>query len=136
MIKIKIRKEYNDLGQISAEMRPKARAIVKKCTFEIGQRAIVSMGPPKHGYHYLRANGKIHIASAPGEPPAIDTGNLANSISYEFQDGGMTGIVFTGVEYAPELEFGGARILPRPFFTPASESVWPEFYEAMARITD
>ena len=57
-----------------------------------------SMGTPKSGVIY---NG--HQASAPGEPPAIDSGFLVNSIMFR-KDGPLVAKVFTNTEYAERLE--------------------------------
>jgi HK97 gp10 family phage protein len=75
-----------------------------------------------------------HIASRPGEPPAIDTGTLRASIMNEVEKSGMnvTGKVGpdiekiaakapvgTNVEYGFYLELGTSKMEPRPFLRPA-----------------
>jgi phage gpG-like protein len=64
-----------------------------------------------------------HVASAPGDPPAVDTGNLRGSISWEWV--GRNARVGTNVDYAPGLELGtlghGGHIAPRPFMRPSVE---------------
>ena len=68
---------------------------------------------------------KRHQASAPGEPPAPDTGALRNSVGQEIVGGILR--VGVGMPYGPFLEFGtlteGGAIAPRPFMRPALESV-------------
>lgn len=89
-----------------------------------------------------------HQASAPGEPPAPDTGRLRASISTNWtgspmsrgivlgrakvEDGvgrpgskrGMfTVVVGTNVEYANHLEMGTIKMAPRPFLRPAFDQV-------------
>lgn len=56
-----------------------------------------------------------HQASAPGEPPASDTGGLVSSIRWEFTGSKLAIRVIAGTEYAAFLEFGTSRMLPRPF---------------------
>lgn len=58
-----------------------------------------------------------HRASAPGDPPATDTGRLIASIAWRRKNAD-TRIVGTNVEYAFYLEFGTDRMKPRPFFRP------------------
>jgi HK97 gp10 family phage protein len=90
------------------------------------------------GREYKRG-GKIHVASAPGDPPAVDTGRLRASISTNWSGGGERGedqvgdpggerggdvfkvVVGTNVKYAPFLEFGTSRMAARPFIRPIFE---------------
>lgn len=68
------------------------------------------------GRTYLR--GRVaHTASAPGQPPAIDTGALINSLSW-YQDTPTRMIVHDGVEYGYGLEMGRDKVAPRPFVNP------------------
>jgi hypothetical protein len=72
--------------------------------------------------------GEIHIASAPGEPPAILSGELLGSFSKRtFFSRGHTRIIAYIENHAPYalyLEYGtvktgwGGPIFPRPFMTP------------------
>jgi len=63
--------------------------------------------------------------SAPGQPPAVDTGRLRASITHRIEGGGYEertiGYVGTNVEYAPYLEFGTSKMAARPWLTPALE---------------
>lgn len=73
---------------------------------------------PKTGRIYRRG-GVSHQASAPGEPPASDTGQLVNSIITSVDTGKLTGSVGFGTEYAKFLNYGTRNIAPRPFAIPA-----------------
>jgi HK97 gp10 family phage protein len=80
-----------------------------------------------------------HQASAPGEPPAVLTGNLKNSIrAAAVGDGSSSWEVRVGAEYGAPLEFGTARMEPRPFMRPAVEEtkkiVGDVFKEAFAEL--
>lgn len=65
--------------------------------------------------------------SAPGEPPAPDTGKLRGSIQIEYDDVTQKGRMGTNDKKAAALNFGTRRaganrrtvILPRPFMEPA-----------------
>lgn len=65
--------------------------------------------------------------SAPGEPPAADTGQLRGSIQTEYDDAAQKGRVGTNLKTAAPLNFGTMRagrkhnvvIKPRPFMEPA-----------------
>lgn len=81
------------------------------------------MEPPKTGKMY----GK-HQASAPGEKPANDTGNLVKNMRESYDPIALTGNVVVGTEYGLRLEYGfvgtdsaGRTVdqAPRPFARPA-----------------
>ncbi|MGB9866717.1 MAG: HK97-gp10 family putative phage morphogenesis protein [Bacillota bacterium] len=64
-----------------------------------------------------------YTASAPGEPPAVRTGRLRNSIKYRIVGTGLSlrGIVGSPLEYAPYLEFGTSKMERRPSLRPTYE---------------
>lgn len=80
------------------------------------------MNPPKTGHVYKRG-GRSHQASAPGEAPANDLGNLVNSIREEYNAERLQGFVIVAAPYAAALEFGALRMAmggywelePRPY---------------------
>jgi phage gpG-like protein len=81
---------------------------------------------------------KAGRASAPGDPPAPDTGALRNSILYHADFG--VHVVGTNQVQAAALEFGTNRagrghrtvILPRPYFRPALAKAQAEMGKAIA----
>ena len=133
-MQLKVIKQYDHLPQLAGEMRIKANLAVNLATFAIGARARASMQPPKHGMTYRRGQ-KTHTASAPGEAPAIDTGNLVNSVREDFP-ADLTGMVFTNTQYGAYLEFGTHRMAARPWLVPAAEAEWPAFIAALTRIVN
>jgi hypothetical protein len=84
---------------------------------------------PASGRVYLRG-GRAHRASAPGEPPAVDTGTLVRNVEAIVgrQGGGWVGEtgVLAEAEYAMALEYGTARMAPRPAWRPALQRVIAE----------
>lgn len=64
-----------------------------------------------------------HRASAPGQPPAPDTGRLRASYgaSASRTPDGAELEVASGLEYAPYLEFGTTQVEARPHLRPAME---------------
>ena len=67
------------------------------------------------------SNYKMHQASAPGRPPAPDTGHYKQSIDWTIERRGslFVGIVGTNVEYGKWLEEGTKHMKKRPHFIPA-----------------
>jgi hypothetical protein len=68
------------------------------------------MTGPKTGRFY-----GLHQASAPGEPPANDTGRLAGSVGWEFTTTRTAIRIKADAVYAIQLEFGNSKMAPRPF---------------------
>ena len=83
-------------------------------------KRLVQRGP-KSGRMYRRRS-VIHRASAPGQPPATDTGFLAAHIRASMARGKrLAAEAVSGAEYSDMLEFGTSRMGARPFMTPAFE---------------
>lgn len=85
-----------------------------------------SMAESKGGVPITRGAGRGTLASAPGEPPAIRTSNLVNSVDWEtiFTASGTRAAklrrrVGTNVKYGLWLEVGTRHIKPRPWLLPA-----------------
>lgn len=85
----------------------------------------------KTGRTYVKYNPRrTHTASAEGEPPASDTGNLVSGITTKVEksiSGSIQGQIIAsandgqGGNYAKHLEFGTRFMRPRPFLFPALE---------------
>lgn len=63
---------------------------------------------------------KPHTASAPGDPPAVDTGELRASYGHSVQatPAGADLRIASGSDHAAYMEFGTSRIKPRPHLRP------------------
>jgi hypothetical protein len=100
---------------------------------------------PKTGRAYRRG-GKIHIASSPYNPPAIDTGELVRSITMEARANEVEVGAESGAPYAKFLEGGSfskasgrsgasrGKMLPRPFMKPALDKHLPEIRDKVKAI--
>lgn len=110
---------------------------VKKATLFVEREVKKELSKRGTGEVYYRGknnkNRKFHIASAPYEPPAVDTGALRASISsiVEVIDLEVTGWVGsdisklairtsagTDLEYGYYLEMGTINMAPRPYLRP------------------
>ncbi|MCK9513755.1 MAG: hypothetical protein M0R28_21370 [Pigmentiphaga sp.] len=89
-----------------------------------------SMGVSPLGHLFpARKRDKPHFASAPGDPPARDTGRLMESVKVvSLDEQSLTALVgpdpaaFKDRDYYPlRLEFGTRAMAPRPFMRPALE---------------
>ena len=78
------------------------------------------------------ASNKTYTASAPGEPPALRTGDLRRSFrplaKSEIVQSAKhyTPGIRTDVKYAPFLEDGTSRISPRPYAEEIKQKAFPE----------
>ncbi len=71
-----------------------------------------ALNEPKYGREYKR-KGRTHRASAPGQSPALDTGNYFKNFDYESHS--WKSMEFgNNADYAEFLEFGTKRMEPRP----------------------
>lgn len=71
----------------------------------------LKLSHPGTGRIYKR--GQVsHQASAPGEPPAVDTGALRSSIGHEVIGDVLR--VGSALDYSAYLEFGTPKMEPRP----------------------
>lgn len=87
--------------------------------------------PPKTGRIYRR-RGVEHQASAPGEAPATDVGTLIQSGSTGYDAEEVVGRANWSAKHAPFLEFGTARMDPRPFARPSLDEKASEVQELIA----
>lgn len=86
---------------------------------------------PRGGKVYV-SKGRTHKASAPGEPPAVDTGSLVQSgvITPNYED--ISATVKWTSDHAEPLEFGTDKMEPRPFARPAVANKQKEINDIVA----
>ena len=60
-------------------------------------------------------------ASLPGEPPAVQSGTLKGSITYEVDKTKLLVRVGTNLEYGKHLELGTHKMAARPYIRPSFE---------------
>lgn len=88
---------------------------VERGIADVETRAVeLIMEPPKTGRIYRR-RGVEHQASAPGQAPASDTGNLARNRTKDVDPAALRGVLTFRSKYARPLETGSQRIAPRPY---------------------
>jgi len=86
----------------------------------------------KTGRLYKRYNPtRTHRASAPGEAPASDTGNLVSNIMVEDNKDSVE--VQSKAEYSKFLEYGTSKMEARPYMFPAYEKSKDKIIQAVFR---
>ena len=98
-----------DLGKASAEVTRRAQVVVRKTAADI------------------EASGKRNAA--------VDTGFMRDSISTTISNGGLSAEIGPTASYGAYVEFGTRRMRPQPFMGPAADQHFPEFTEAVARLS-
>lgn len=124
---------YNRITQYLDHHETMVGAAVKKATSDVAARAKTKMAETKSGKVYKRKGGKTHQASAPGEAPAIDDGDLAGSFEEKMVEK-MVGEVKVTSDHAAYLELGTKYIAARPSLIPALEEVKPSLIEALEKL--
>jgi hypothetical protein len=87
----------------------------------------------KSGVIYRR-HGREHQASAPGQAPATDLGDLVNSIGAQSTDDPLQWEVIVGSAHGEPLETGTIHMAPRPFLQPAVDQETPAFRRAIENV--
>lgn len=88
---------------------------------------------PKTGRAYKRGKTRVHIASAPGESPASDSGNLIGSIGPPIYPSTLEAVIGTAVEYAGYLESGTRRMAARPLWQRTVDDAIPTLEKMLER---
>lgn len=124
---------YNRMPQMAVALRAEASKGVRRTAFRYEANLKQRMSGVKSGRVYVRKN-ITHIASAPGQAPAVDTGTLINSIKTDAKPGSLTAEVATTTDYAPHLEYGTVNMEPRPAWIPEAEEARRTYFpEEMRR---
>lgn len=144
-------------GKFLTEVQNRQRKGLTAAGLEYLKLMAQTWSRPGHGIRYEKVNGgtslralpigpskksvKIHVASAPGEPPAILTGRLMKSTAQRIgaEAGGDLRAEFgaSKVPYAHRLEKGGTdkrgvTIAPRPAWEPTMKASFPVLMEYFA----
>jgi HK97 gp10 family phage protein len=110
------------IGRLKTKMDKAAKAAEKSALDAMVRTAYATQANAVRMIHSGPKTGAVygkHQASAPGEAPASDTGNLARSIKVKFDLKQGWAVVKATAPYAFWLEFGTTRMAPRPFMGPA-----------------
>lgn len=130
MIQLRVALKANKIPLVQQRLPERIHQVVRKTALDLVAHAQTEMAKPKSGRVYKRGKGRFHVASAPGEAPAIDTGTLAGSFRIK-RLSQTSYLVSVGAEHAAYMEYGTRYIAPRPFLEPTAQKLWPEFKRAM-----
>ena len=132
-----LKKVLSQLENLDKQLEPEFQEIVKGGAQLIRAEAIRSIQTgAKSGVMYQMYNPRReHRASAPGQPPASDTGNLVSKIIVRQKSQDVTSVE-SNANYSAFLEYGTSKMEARPFMLPAFEkSKKPIINAVINRIT-
>ena len=115
--------------EIFAALRPRAEVTFMAAVLlaEGELRKTLSRQPTGRMYQITKT-GPAHIASAPGEPPAVLHDRLRGSVNHtdpKWEGDTLSAEWGVGpVEYARRLEFGGMSIVPHDVTVQVAPGVW------------
>lgn len=128
MIGLKVTVGANRFKQIAERLEAEAAELVSETIDRVVENIETAMELPKSGNVY----GK-HIASQPGEPPAIDTEDLINSALKSMESPTSGTIAYTS-DHAAAMEYGTVNAAPRPFLRPALDTELPIFRHGVQKL--
>jgi hypothetical protein len=100
-------------------VKRQVRPTISGALFELREIIVESFSGVKTGRMYRRPGGGLYQASAPGEPPAIRSGELLRSIGQPTFPAPNVGQMRIGAPHAGKLERGTVKAAARPFVHPA-----------------
>lgn len=101
---------------------------------EVRDVTVETLSGPRHGRtYYVPGTKRAYTASSPGEPPAVATAGLRQSINGVVEHEGLVGLVGTELAYGPMLEFGTSKMAPRPWLRVAFEKTEAKVKEIFSR---
>ena len=112
----------SQLDRLAKDMELPFQEVVKGGGQLIRGEAIKSIqSGAKSGVMYQMYNPRReHRASAPGQAPASDTGNLVSKIIVKQKTKNIVNVE-SNADYSAFLEYGTSKMDPRPFMLPAFE---------------
>lgn len=115
-------------GSALKDYETNLKALVGRAGNLVRNTAVQSINQgSKSGVSYIKYNPRrAHTASAAGQPPATDTGFLANNIVLDIDANGLGANVESRADYSTALEFGTSKMAARPFMHPALEENKPK----------
>jgi len=129
-----IRKET--YKRVEANYRRALQMAVFQSAAMVRETAVQSVASgAKSGITYEKYNPRrTHIASAPGQAPATDTGYLLSNIVHQIDSDGLGASIESRADYSAALEFGTSKMQARPFLHPAIEENRPKIKRLIAKL--
>ena len=123
-MKTQVHVVYSNIPLVGPRIEAALARAVQNSAKAIQDDTKASMRESKSGRTYI-IGGRVHTASAPGESPAVFSGELIGSIT-AYEENTLTWIVPAEGKGAM-WEYGMFGFPARPYFRPAANKEFPEF---------
>jgi HK97 gp10 family phage protein len=126
----------SNLDSVMKQIDETVKARMNEAVNTVRNHAVETLSGSRSGKTYRVPGTKVtYTASAPGEPPAVQTGELRQSISTEIEGEGrdIVGMVGTDKKQGLMTEFGTRNMAPRPWLRPSFERKEPDVKEIFLR---
>ena len=115
-------KVTNNMSKVTKDLENALHAAMLKSAIDVRNAVLVKLSGGRTGKLYrVPATKRMYRASAAGEAPATRLGHLRASYKYIVKGKGVNseGVVGSDLDYSHYLEYGTAKIKPRPHLKPA-----------------
>ena len=115
----------DEIGKINKKMAGEFEKRMLKAAMRLHQEVTKTLTGSRSGREYkVPATDRTYKASQPNEPPATRLGHLRKSYKYIVKGEGLKAVGYVGspLEYSHYLEYGTAKMKPRPHLKPALET--------------
>ena len=125
----------------TVEQQAKSRTVRAANVIKKAANKVLSNAGGRSGKVYRKPHTKraVYTSSAPGQPPALRSGNLRRSwkpLPYAEMVASSTHYtpgIHTDVIYAPYLQNGTSKMAARPFEAPIQQEAWPDVQQIYAQ---
>jgi HK97 gp10 family phage protein len=122
------------IPEAKAKIKSEAFARMVKAVNTVRNETLETLSGSRSGRIYrVPGTMKTYTASSPGEPPAVATGQLRQSVRTQVDNSSSMVIGYVGstLIYAPCLEFGTKKMSPRPWLKPSFEKSEPKLKDIL-----
>jgi len=126
-----------DFAKVMQKVDSTSKARMNEAVMEVRDKTIETLSGPRTGRTYrVPGTHQTYTASAPGEPPAVATARLRQSIKGGVEGEGkkILGFVGSDVPYSAMLEFGSSKVAARPWLRRSFEESEAKVREIFARV--
>ena len=124
----------NRIPEAKKKIKEDAYARMVKAVNAVRNETLVTLSGNRSGRTYfVPGTMRTYTASSPGEPPAVATGQLRQSVRTQVDNSSsmIIGYVGSTLIYAPCLEFGTKKMSPRPWLKPSFEKSEPKLKDIL-----